>query len=446
MKSKISNRQFLFAAIIVFYLIPLLFFSAYSIKLMSHNKSWTLLSIGLLLVVFGTLSLIFLLSYWEQSIRDKKLVNSLLSSSYSLSSSPNEKEKKVTLLDPTLTFSSIIPQEEAEKLGIKENTKELNLLQAALHASQKQQEELAKTLEIKGQELHKKEEENKHLQIQAQQIAQDFADYKLFSDEQLKQKQLQWAALQQMVEDQRTEMEKRQEQIHQLSTRVHELNYEIQALVYLHEEETSSTQSPTTMKEEKIASTLPEMQTETQEQGNIAVIEETATYQEEQAQESYIQTSAEAAQLLKKCIQMAQKLTGANYYSNQTSRYREFSSSYFAIDQRRLFDSLRSETGALIVVYSQKENKLLFVNSESKTLLGWSPEKFLIDFASIMQEGIQDWKKALQTLSTASESHARLLAKTKQGHELLLNCHLGLIPSGLFRHYVIGVLYPLPST
>lgn len=439
MKFKISNRQFLSAAIIVFYLIPLLFFSAYSIKLMSHNKSWTLLSLGLLLVVFGTLALIFLISYWEQSLRDKKPQHSLLLSQHS--SFANKKEAKVTLLDPSLTFDSVTAHETIENTSNKENSKELNLLQTALQTNQKQQEDLAQALEMKGQDLHKQEEENRQLQNKAKQIAQDFADYKLFSEEQLKQKQLQLAALQQIVEDQRTEMEKRQEQIHQLDTKVHDLSYEIKTLLYLHEEEITPTKSSSIPSVEEKSFISTTIQLEPQEHATTTVVQP-QIFQEKNTQDTIIRTSLEAVQLLKKCILIAQKLTGANYYSNESSRYREFSSSYFAIDQRRLFDSLRNEKGALLIVYSQKDQKLLFANSEAKAMLGWSPEKFLVDFASIIQEGVQDWKKALQTLSSSSESQVRLLAKTKQGQELLLNCHLGIISSGLFRNYIIGVLYP----
>jgi hypothetical protein len=429
----ISNRHFLSAAIIVFYLIPLLFFSAYSIRLMSHHKSWALLSLGLLLVVFGTLSLIFLLFYWEQSMRDKKPTNSLFLSTNPLLSS-GDKEAKVTSIEPSLAFGSIEHSQLADHPSPKESSREFNLLQS-------QQEELRKAFEMKDQELQRQAEENKHLQMKAQQIAQDFADYKLFSEEQLKQKQLQLASLQQIVEDQRTEMEKRQEQIHQLDTKVHDLSYEIKTLLYLHEEETASPKSTTIIKED-----IPQPSFSERKKENIGEIKtgviESSIDQESNYQVSSIRTSADAALLLKKCIHIAQKLTGTNYYGNESSRYREFSSSYFAIDQRRLFDSLRSETSALLLVYSPKENKLLFVNQSSKTLLGWSPEKFLADFPAIMQEGMQDWKKALHHLSTAPESQARLLAKTKQGQEILLNSHLGIIPSGLFRNYIIGVLYP----
>jgi PAS domain-containing protein len=439
MKFKIMNRQLLSAAIIIFYLIPLLFFSAYSITLMSHHKSWTLLSLGLLLTVFGTLALMLLLFYWEQSMRDKKQ-GSFLFSAQKNSSSPTEKETKVTSLDPSLIFSPS-SHHEPDYAGTKENSKELNLLQAALKASQEQQEQLAKTLEIKTQELQKQEEENKQLQLKVQQVAQDFADYKLFSEEQLKQKQLQLTSLQQIIEDQRAEMEKRQEQIYQLDTKVHDLSYEIKTLLYLHEEETAPQKASTTIKEDASRAFLHGALQESQETASVAILAPPVS-SDTHVLENPVRTATEAASLLKKCITIAQKLTGSNYYSNESSRYREFSSSYFAIDQRRLFDNLRSETGALIIVYSQKEHKLLFANNESKTMLGWSPEKLLADFSSIMQEGIYDWKKAVTLLATSSEAHARLLAKTKNGQEVLLNCHLGVVPTGLFRNYVIGVLYP----
>ena len=447
---KISNRQYLSAAIIVFYFIPLLFFSAYSIRLMSQHKSWALLSIGLLLVVFGTVSLIFLLANWEESLRDKKLNRSLLLSHDAELSLLNQKETKVTSLDPSLIFEPIVPRDLLRTEDPQETSKELNLLQTALESSQKQQEELIQLLEMKEQEILKLEEENKELQIQAQQIGQDFADYKLFSEEQRKQKQLQLSSFQQMIEDQKNEMEKRQEQIHQLDTKVHDLSYEIKTLLYLHDEESVSSKpgshSSHSGKNDHFQSSGKETHFENQGKGNgsktTTPMISPALQPENLVQDSPVQTPQEAAQLLKKCIHVAQKLTGANYYSNESSRYREFSSSYFAIDQRRLFDSLRAEKGALVVVYSQKDQKLLFANNEVKTLLGWGPEKFLTEFSSIMHEGIQEWKKALQIVSTGADSQARLLAKTRQGQEIFLNCHLGVVTSGLFRNYIIGILYP----
>lgn len=231
-------------------------------------------------------------------------------------------------------------------------------------------------------------------------------------------------------------MEKRQDHIYQLDTKIHDLSYEIKTLLYLHEAETNPV-TPSFLKKENPSKTFlapvsnPEP-IETTEDAEEPAISPAAP----------IQTSQEAMLLLRKCVNIAQKLTGANYYSNEATRYREFSSSHYTIDQRRLFESLRSENGGLILVYSQKESKLLFVNNQCRNLLGWSSEKFVSDFPEFIKEGLVDWKKALVNLGTMPESQARLLAKTKHGHEVILNCHLGVIPTGLFRNYVIGILYP----
>lgn len=442
MKFKLSNRQFLSVAIIVFYLIPIFFFSIYSIQLMTPHKSWSLLSLGLLLAVIGTLSLIFLISCWEQTIEERCLKQSMLYSVPLQTPVAEQREAKVTSLDPSLTYEHLPERLTTDPLPSQEGSKELNLIQTALEESQKQQDELLGTLQSKTEEYQKLEEEVSQHKHKAEQIAQDFADYKLFSEEQLKQKQLQLNALQQTIEDQRSEMEKRQDQIQQLDTKVHDLSYEIKTLLYLHEDEVVSSNKSPKFSRERLPAPPTEFEKETEEEVAIALLQD-PIYEENKNKENIIQTSAEAAQLLKKCIQVAQKMTGANYYSHEaSSRYRTFSPSHFAIDQRRLFDGLRSEKGALIFIYSQKDNKHIFANNESKTLLGWSPEKFATDFSGIMQEGAQEWRKALQLLTTAPESQVRLLAKTKQGHEMVMNCHLGVIPSGLFRNYIVGILYP----
>ena len=445
MKFKITNRQFLSAAIVIFYLIPFLFYSAFSIKVMPHFQSWKLFSLGLLLVIIGTFALTLLLFYWEKSIQGLKK-NSSPCSSPQLPTDfpPVEKEAKVTSLDTGVSFEAVSQQNAHNFMDSKENLREFNLLETALRDNQEQQEQLSKTLEIKTQELEKLVEENRQLEIQAFQIAQDFADYKLFSEEQLKQKYLQMTTLQQITEDQRAEMEKRQEVIYQLDTKVHDLSYEIKTLLYLNEEEVISNKSPSFFKEQEASIFMKETFSDNKNEAFIA-LHQPNPQEISPTIELPIRAPAEAFALLKKCINMAQKLTGANYHSNEASRYREYSSSYYAIDQRRLFDNLRSEIRAMVIVYSQKEHKLLFVNNETKKLLGWSPEKFIEDFSLIMHGGINDWKKALSLLAGACDSQARLLAKSKDGHEIILNCHLGVIPTGLFRNYVIGILYPIDT-
>ena len=173
---------------------------------MPQYNSWTLFSLGLLLAVIGTFALTLLLYYWEQSIGGIKKESPLYSQEdrqFAL----NDAGDKVTSLNPMNLepFSSSAEDGHHEK---EESEKKLNLLESSLKSNQEFQEQLAKQLELKTQEFELQSEENKQLELKALQIAQDFADYKLFSEEQLKQKQLQLASLQQMIEDQRTEWKK----------------------------------------------------------------------------------------------------------------------------------------------------------------------------------------------------------------------------------------------
>lgn len=431
MKFSTDNRQVLSASVILLYFAPIFFFIAYSIGQMSANKSWTLLSIGLLILTCGTLAFTLLLYSWERA--SKRKMEKLIA----YKNNEPDKEPKVTALEQSQEYlDPLNAPKENNVLSVRENPKELESLQASL---KELQEELTRAKEELGKkEVHMQEmgEENKVLFQKVQQGLQDFADYKLFTEEQIKQKNLQLATLQQVIEDQRTEVEKRQDHIYQLDTKIHDLSYEIKTLLYLHEAETTPP-TPSFLKIENPSRAFL----------TAAVTEKVEPAQEEAEEQSIspaapIQSPQEAVQLLRKCVNVAQKLTGANYYSNESTRYREFSSSHYTIDQRRLFESLRSENAGLILVYSQKENKLLFVNNQSRNLLGWSSEKFVSDFPGFIKEGLVDWKKALANLNTMPESQARLLARTKHGHEVILNCHLGVIPTGLFRNYVIGVLYP----
>lgn len=416
MKFKQNNRQFLSLSVILFYLLPVLLFVSYSISLMPRHKSWSILSLGLLMMTGGSLALIWLLYYWEQTIKTQPIQEKRL-----IALSPNgiadHQETKVMALDPHFLAT---PQTE---ISSKENS---GVLHAALKESQEKYEQLIK-------EKQRLDDENQQLSIKVEKVSQDFSDYKIFSEEQLKQRNLQISHFQQTIEDQRSEIEKYQNQIQALDTKVHDLSYEIKTLLYLHETENNGTQPVSHFE-------IAKMKTVALEPSRPAGEEEANN--EKLTEKMHIQMAADAAQLLKRTVTLAQKITGTPYHGHESSRYREFSSPYHTIDQRRLFDHLRNETQALILVYSQKEQKIVFVNNQSKSLLGWSPDKFIQDFANLIQEGTQDWKKALEALSNQSESQTRLLCKTKNGQEVLLNCQLGHVATGLFKHYIIGILYP----
>lgn len=429
MKPNIKSRHLLSWCVIGFYLIPVLFFAYYNIGLMSRSKNWSILSVGLFLTSAGSLLFIFLLSYWEQSLKNKALVQPSLSAH----------ENKVTTLPPPRSYEI---DEDFPLDQMTQPSKELSLLEA-LNESQNHNrllnEEIAR-LQISFTEIS---EENKEFQCKAEKALQDLEDYKLFSEEQLKQKQLQMSNLQLMMEDQRAEMEKRQEQIQLLDTKVHDLSYEIKTLLHLNETEPAfiAADLAVIQNSEPSRQVLHDLSFELENSIETALLMKEID-QPEVHFDKPIKTANEANSLLRKCLNTAEKLIGANYNSPEALRYRELSTSHYTLDQRRLFDSLRSEEAALIIIYSPKENKIVFTNPIVKDLLGWNIEKFSLDFPSIIQEGLGSWKKALNLLTSTPEVQSRLLAKTKQGHETLLNCHLGVVSMGLFRGYIMGVLYP----
>lgn len=143
---------------------------------------------------------------------------------------------------------------------------------------------------------------------------------------------------------------------------------------------------------------------------------------------------------LKRCIEIATKMTGAQHLSNVPSRFLELSSDSNALELRRLSDSLRAESPHIVILYSPNDNKLLFTNNAVKTLLGWTSDKFVLSFQELIQDSLDDWQRGLKGLETANEVLIPLSIKTKSGPNAHFNCLLGKIPTGLFQHYAIGVI------
>lgn len=156
---------------------------------------------------------------------------------------------------------------------------------------------------------------------------------------------------------------------------------------------------------------------------------------------SIVTSPGEADLQLKRCMDIAGKITGANHFEAANSRFREWHIDNYALDLRRLFDNLRGESSSTIFVFSQKDNRLLFVNNQAKHLLGWSPEKFVQNFSEIIAESLQEWNRGINRLANQPQTTAQLTLKNKAGQHVPVNCHLGMITSGLFRNHIIGVAF-----
>lgn len=143
--------------------------------------------------------------------------------------------------------------------------------------------------------------------------------------------------------------------------------------------------------------------------------------------------------VLQRCIQKAKILSGASHLSRKEARFSGLSTE--AIDLRRLFDSFRTESGAVILIYSKKEERLLFVSNSIRQLLGWSRERFIGDFSTLIGDSGPLWRHALLKLQSRPEAQLSFTIKTKSGKEKLISCALGIIPEGVFVDHIVGVLY-----
>lgn len=299
------------------------------------------------------------------------------------------------------------------------NSENLMELEQALHESQAKNMELIQKQNQLEETLHKLEQEKLHFEHKLEDIHHEMSTKSSEADEEVRRKTTLLSEYQETINQQREVIKKKQEQVAELESKVRDLNYEVKTLLQLAEIGSSKEKKESQQKEEK---------------------EETATSYHYSG--SMVKGPEEASIHLGKCINIAQKITSANRFNNGNSRFQHMPLDNSALDFRRLFDSLRSETYSGVIVYSLKENRLIFANDQIESLLGWNPDKFTQNFSDIIREGNEEWHQALSQLSPSGEAKARLLLKMKSGHNLLVNCHLKMIPTGIFRHYVIGVLYP----
>ena len=157
--------------------------------------------------------------------------------------------------------------------------------------------------------------------------------------------------------------------------------------------------------------------------------------------EKQVRNQAQAAIQLKRCIDIAQKITGASHYNNSNSRFKDLSIDNYTLDLRRLFETLRMENASTVFFYSQKESKVLFVNNQSRNLLGWSPDKFVQSFYDIIEPSKEIWKQGITSLAIKNDVQVSLKMKSKAGSSTDVQVHLGIIPTGLFKHHILGIMY-----
>ncbi|MBS4167530.1 hypothetical protein [Parachlamydia sp. AcF125] len=396
MQNLFKNRHQLLCFAIALYLAPLFTLTFINLQHVSLSQSWNFLSTGLFLSLGGALLLYFVLQGWEEALK-QHFKNAYV---------------------------------EIQPVDSSQISSDRNTLEQTIGELTAQRDLFENELVQKNEELaHQKKLEEEIEKLS--QMSENFAGYRLETEQQIEEREQLIRALRQETEEQKAILQTKDILIKDLEGQIRDRNYEMQTLLKISEN--------------------PQFKSELFKVPDLPVknSQPTASRQEEIKNKGFafqadkkVRHAEGASHHLKQCIEIAQNITGVNHFSPHSSVFRDLPVNSNALDLRRLGDSLGGENMAAVAVYSKKENKLLYANHQIRHLLGWSSEKFLQDFPEIVQDGWIEWQRQIHSLSTSNEAKIRLIMKTKFGENLLLNCHLGLIPRGIFCNHVIAVFYP----
>lgn len=388
MQERNKANHLVIGVLLICYLVPIIFLTSYSASTVPLSHRWQILSIGLLLATVSATALLMLMRYWEGQLRPHT--------------------------SPAGQGSPDLAQ-----------TNEIKRLQEAIGQGRELQETLSNELLKQKTLCHQLEHDKEELTHQCEQLTQRLAAQQERIEDIQKTAEAQLQEAHQTINDQSALLEKRLKQITILENTARDLKYELKTLIDL-------TDRIDDLKEEE---ETPEATLPPAVELPPAPVSRSVPRADFNAAHP-----VDAMTQLKRCIDIAQKLTGARHLAGHTPRFQDMSVEGYALDLRRLCDSLRSETLSMILLYSQKEDKLLFVNNQVKDLVGWTPEKFVQDFSNLIVEGKDGWQTAVRRLAPTSPNEVTIGVKTRTGENRRLHCHLGIIPTGIFKTHIVGVI------
>ena len=326
-------------ALVVCYLVPLVIITLYNTSLLPLGEAWGVLSLGFVSAMTGSAFLFVLLRRWEGAVVD-------------------EMREAPAFVTTGMTSEEIPEEAESSSLA------EVQRLLEELGQGQKQRDALCEELHSVQRSLEAVKREKEQLELLCQQQEHSLTAQQTTLGDEIKGKETLLEEYQQTIIDQRTVIEKKQQQIVTLEGEIRDLRYELKTLVDLsdrviEEQETLSPPQRPVEPSSKVVKIRPD--------------KNDAPTALELGLGLASRTLEEAQQQLKRCIDIAQKLTGARHLAGDSSRFRDLSADGYALDFRRLCDSLGSEQSCAIILYSQKENKVLFVNNQVRCLLYTSP-------------------------------------------------------------------------
>lgn len=400
-----------FVSIVFFlYLLPLLIICGFSTLFSTRISPWSTFSVGLLLAVVGALLFFSMLLQWAEGEVE------------SINEPPPEETPSVNLQEMEALHGEIKVLKES-----------LQRVEHSLESANNRNDDLFGEWESCKREREGLRSERELYCKKLEGLEKEFENYKISSESAIDSERNQLLEAQKTIAELRSTVDLKQRQNEKLDQKIKDLTYEIKTLLQIADMSSLSGNEPA--EQDPTGCILNEVAHEYQVPLELVKDRERGEFLQ-------LHHPDEAKLQLKRCIDIAQKITGSHHFSTHKSRFGDLVLDNYALDLRRLCDSLRSENQNTVFVYSPKERKLLFINNQVRDLLGWPPDKFVQDFNEIVQEGMAEWNSSLSQLSTFNQSQTRFVMRAKTGKDLLIHCQLGLIPTGVFRNNVIGVLYP----
>lgn len=406
---KLTRRQDrLHLATLLIYSVPLLILTSFAVWLATPAISWPLLPLSLFLAAVGSLTILTLWRFREGTL--------------AYSQHPQEFQ------DKRESTASLSPQESDEKIL---------RFQQSLEEYRQEQERYIHEIDEKANALDRLLQENTLLHSTLDGAREKYHRENNSLMDQIQQQKTLLEEYQHTINNQRQDISKLEQNIASQENRMRDLTYQLRDQKY---------EIKTLL---QLADIPPESNTHSHE-GEDWLEEHPAppalstrhSPEQDTTEEEFISSPGEASLLLKRCIDIARKITGPSYFSPAHAPFGHPSPASHSLDLRRLCDSLRSERGAIVLVYSPKEDKLLFISPTIRLITGWSSDKFAQDFYHILGEQSHEWRNAVRRLPVQGETSITFHLTTKDNRGLRLNAFLGAIPTGLFRLHTLAVLFP----
>jgi hypothetical protein len=441
-----DNKQYsqnkIYITVTSIYFLPVLFSFLYPWMFDLSSSGFKVFLFSLLVSCFGSACLLFFLREWQQSIR-KSVLGRFGQTRYWERGSNKEdgawEQPRSYRLSFDDGFGIKIPShlKDLDQIAqlksqfhktIDHQHQELLSLQKNLENKHQQFSSLESSLQEQRSLLEKSQKEESSWENKFEQLKEAKKESEKHLYKELEHHEGRLVATEGELEIKDKQLQQREMELNIFQGRVEDLNYEIRTLLELKEHASSEKESKPKSSSHYLLGSL-----ENSESQEYALMD--SNWDDA--------TNFDAQVVLNQCVDIAQTLKGSAFLHQNKVDHEVLDSEDSLIDMRRLFECYRRYNHCGVIFFSPSQDKLLFANQQVKSILGWTPDRFSSHFYGLIETSLIDWKRSLKELVTSKQNQGiKMFIKEKHGSEVLTQCYLALIPSGVFANHVVGVLCP----